>query len=298
MLEQFQMFLQRPIAIPQSTDTKLQLKGFNQSQNLGFCNRLYSYMIVFMSPPRLMMTPPRLPDNWRFETRGVSGELKSAENVGLPGLGLGWNLFSTADVPETAEAAPLDHVFGRGGLIQAGDIILRPYRRGGLVRHFNKRTFLTTKRFHTEYNVHAALWRAGLPTVEPVGYAYRRHLLGFEGVYITRSAEGQPWPKTWIDTNHSNQVTFANQVADLIESLAAWGLWAPDMNATNFLVTSDGRVLALDWDKAAWTTKPRLVERYWMRLERSLYKLNAPVALIDLLREKLRGAKWPNPNLL
>jgi hypothetical protein len=79
----------------------------------------------------------------------------------------------------------------------------------------------------------------------------------------------------------------ARQIAVLIRALSAWGLWSPDMNATNFLVGHDGRVLALDWDRAKWATKKGLIEKYWMRLRRSMYKLNAPAALIALMQDEL-----------
>jgi hypothetical protein len=197
----------------------------------------------------------------------------------LPGLGGGWTLCSTEDLG-TQAAEPLSGVFGRGGLVLTGGYVLRPYRRGGAVRHFNGGTYASPRRFRREFDVHAAIWASGFPTVEPIGYAYRRHLWGYEGVFVTKMLQGTPWPRAWgADSS-------AARAADLIISLSAWDLWAPDLNATNFLITPGGDMAALDWDRADWTMRPRLLGRHLERLERSMKKLDAPPALIDALRAR------------
>ena len=231
-----------------------------------------------------MLTPSPLPESWPFAAREAGRERSFADGVELPGFSGSWRLVTTTGLPDLNGATRLDGLFGRGGLIQAGDCILRPYRRGGLTRNLNKNTYLTANRFGAEYAVHSALWDAGFPTVEPVGYAYRRRFWGVEGVFITKRADGLPWPKTWETSDFADHV---GQIAELIGSLSAWGIFAPDLNATNFFVAHDGRVLALDWDRARWTRSGRLLESYWARLERSMCKLGAPAVLIDSLRDAL-----------
>ena len=67
------------------------------------------------------------------------------------------------------------------------------------------------------------------------------------------------------------------QFASLLDSLSAWGLHAPDLNATNFIIDDEGHLLALDWDRAGWSGPGKaLLEAYLNRLDRSLYRLNAP----------------------
>jgi hypothetical protein len=231
-----------------------------------------------------MSISPPLPDAWPFGAEKRRSEDLVANESGLPGLGGKWQIFSTTVLSGLNEAKPLSGVFGRGGLIDADGYILRPYRRGGLIRHFNKGIYPTANRFKNEYYIHAALWDAGFPTVEPIGYAHRRRFWGAEGVFITRKADVLPWPKVW--ENEGSQA-HAKQIAILIKALSAWGLWSPDMNATNFLLAPDNRILALDWDRAKWAQKNCLTERYWMRLKRSMYKLNAPAALIALMQNEL-----------
>jgi hypothetical protein len=155
-----------------------------------------------------------------------------------------------------------------------GELVLRPYRRGGLVRLVNAATYWGFRRFQDEFHVHRALWEAGFPTVEPLGWARRRRGLGWEGVFLTRFQEALPWPKAW---ERSAQVI--PPLAELLKALCAWGLHAPDLNATNVLLAFDGQVLALDWDRARWAPGEDLLARYRDRLVRSLRKLGAPAAL-------------------
>jgi len=155
-----------------------------------------------------------------------------------------------------------------------GEVVLRPYRRGGFVRHLNERTYASPARFQAEYAVHARLWESGFPTVEPLGYAHRPSGLGVEGLYITRFEEATPWPRAW---ERSGEVLPA--LARMLEALCALGLWAPDLNATNVLITAGGQVIALDWDRARMAEPRGLAERYRARLRRSLEKLQAPPAV-------------------
>jgi hypothetical protein len=172
-------------------------------------------------------------------------------------------------------AGELAGSFGRGGILRAGDVVIRPYRRGGWVRYFNTGAYLGDGRFEREWLVHRALWEAGFPTVEPLGYASRpRGPALREGCFLTRHAEAVPWPRAW---ERSGEV--AAPLLEMVTALARWGLHAPDLNATNVLLAPDGGLLALDWDKARWTAAPDLLERYRERLARSLARLGAPPGL-------------------
>ncbi len=148
-----------------------------------------------------------------------------------------------------------------------------------MVRHINERIYASELRFAHEHAVHLALWSSGFPTVEPVGYAYCRRLWGFEGLYLTRYTEAVAWPNRW---DRSDEVLA--QLPKMLDALAAWGLHAPDLNATNILLDGDGQILALDWDRARWMTAENLRGRYEERLLRSLGKLGAPAKVLDRFR--------------
>ena len=219
--------------------------------------------------------PPPLPSTWPYPPRAAAGPLEHRVDVALPGLAGRWTLDAVPHLElQGAPGAGLPGAFGRGGVLRAGGLVLRPYRRGGLVRHVNASVYASPARFQREFQVHRALWQAGLPTVEPLGWAHRPRAWGAEGVFLTRFQEGQPWPRAWERTDRLPQVGL------LLDALCAWGLYAPDLNATNFLLPAEGGLLALDWDGARWDPSPWLAARYAERLVRSLRKLQAPPEVI------------------
>jgi hypothetical protein len=226
---------------------------------------------------RLSQIPP-LPADWPFPLRGAGSEFTLRPLSELPGFLGAWSLLVPSDLGLGVESTDVEGVFGRGGLRRMGDIIVRPYRRGGLVRHFDESLYLNPERFTRELTVHRALWATGFPTVEPLGCGYRRRLWGVEGVYLTRFMDALPWPNCW---ERSDQVI--PQLKILLKALCAWGLHAPDLNATNVLVTSENQVLLLDWDRASWVKDGNLMARYQSRLRRSLKKLGAPAGILELI---------------
>jgi len=218
---------------------------------------------------------PSLPASWTFPSRSAKDSPISHQAHEIPGEGGGWTLVALPGLSLEGEAAGLGEAFGRGGVRRLGEIVLRPYRRGGLVRHLNDRIYASPQRFAREFLVHRALWLAGFPTVEPLGYGVRRRAWGFEGVFLTRFQDCEPWPHRW-------DATVPGQLKAQIEALCAWGLFAPDLNATNVMVSAEGGVLLLDWDRANWEAGP-LMKRYQARLLRSLAKLHAPLEMLSAI---------------
>ena len=215
-----------------------------------------------------------LPPHWPYAPRAAVPAFTCREQVQLPGLAGFWNLEAAPELDLSHAGGGLADAFGRGGVLRAGPVVLRPYKRGGLLRHLNGNLYAGPGRFRRECQVHRALWAAGLPTVEPLGFAHRPRLWGSEGVYLSRFQEGLPWPRAW------DQPGIAEQRRTLLEALCAWGLHSPDLNATNILIAPGGAILALDWDQARWAPGPGLMARYQERLTRSLRKLGAPRELI------------------
>ena len=218
---------------------------------------------------------PALPTEWPFERRAPGAAPVLQNGIDIPGQGSGWTLIAAPGLDLSGETKGLVGAFGRGGIQRLGDVVLRPYRRGGLVRHLNSRIYLSPARFAREFLVHRALWLAGFPTVEPLGYAVRRRAFGVEGVFLTRHADCEPWPRQW-----ALEGDVLGQLRARLDALCAWGLYSPDLNATNVMLTPFNEVLLLDWDRADFGGTG-LLARYCIRLLRSLEKLNAPREIIQ-----------------
>jgi hypothetical protein len=227
---------------------------------------------------------PPLPTDWPFEPGAPLRPLGCRLNLELPGFGGGWRVCTPGGIIPAGDPTPLPGAFGRGGILRVGDMILRPYRRGGLLRHVNERTYRTHLRFAAEHAVHRAVWEAGFPTVEPLGYAWRPIGLGVEGILLTRLTEGDPWPRCWdLSSQRAGNIRLA------LESLCRWGLWSPDLNATNVLLPPQGGALFLDWDRARFEPPSHdLWPRYRARLLRSLGKLGAPAEALAVIESASR----------
>ena len=205
------------------------------------------------------------------------------ENQDLRDLGAKWTRIGPPDLDLSTEPISLGEAFGRGGVHRRGQVVLRPYRRGGAVRQVNERTYLNSKRFQEEADIHRALWENGFPTVEPLGFAFRPYSWGMEGIYLTRHVKALPWASAFGRT-----AELLPQFVRLLDSLSEWGLLAPDLNATNFIIDGDGSLLALDWDRAGWSEPGKaLREAYLRRLTRSLYRLNAPMEIRAMIQKSL-----------
>ncbi len=223
---------------------------------------------------------PSLPDTWPYKPRPALVSWTRTENLDLVDLGPKWTRIGPPDLDLSNEPSSLGDAFGRGGIHRRGHVVLRPYRRGGAIRHVNERVYLNRNRFQEEADAHRALWENGFPTVEPLGFAFRPYSFGVEGIYFTRHVAALPWAHAFERTRE-----LLPQFARLLDSLSAWGLYAPDLNATNFIIDEAGSLLALDWDRAAWSEpgKP-LLEAYLRRLERSLFRLDAPMEIRAMIR--------------
>lgn len=197
----------------------------------------------------------------------------------LPFLSGRWTLEAAEVFLPEGDVEGLKGAYGRGGVFRVGSTVVRPYRRGGLLGKVIQRRYAGAGRFQAEAAIHRALWEAGFPTVQPLGCAWRRRLpWGVEGAYFTEAAPGRPWPQDWAGGEET-----LRQLWSRIEELCAWGLWSPDLNATNVLVQPDGALLLLDWDRACWDSSPDLPGRYKGRLVRSLRKLSAPENLLHVM---------------
>lgn len=196
----------------------------------------------------------------------------------IPGFEGGWTL-EGGGFDLAGQGGVIESAFGRGGVRRLGDAVVRPYRRGGWMAKVNARLYASPARFRHELAVHRALWEAGFPTVEPLGLAWRRAGVGVEGLYVTRFKDAKPWPADW-------SAPVLPALVEAVGALTDWGLWAPDLNATNVMWGAEGLVL-LDWDRAAWAAGP-LRRRYHARLARSLAKLGAPAGVRDAMDQGLR----------
>ena len=159
-----------------------------------------------------------------------------------------------------------------------GAIIVRPYRRGGFVRHFVHDLYWDRPlRPFAELCCIEEARRHGVPTVEVLG-AQVEWTIGplYRGLLVTREATGFHELWTWLQTRPAADLRRAilSAVAQAIATMHQAGIAHADLNPTNILVYPDRdppQALIIDFDRARLFSGPlplRLRESNLRRLQR------------------------------
>ena len=178
---------------------------------------------------------------------------------------------------------------GRGTLWRVpfegnGAVIVRTYRRGGLVRHLTCDLYWDRPpRPFAELGTLVEARRRGVPTVEVLGAGVTWTGWGsYRGTLVTREAAGFVDWWRWLQTvpAAAERRAVAARVAETVRLMHAHGVEHADLNLTNVLVrVEDGRpaALILDFDRArmfAAGLPDARRRRNLRRLRRSLSKLD------------------------
>lgn len=171
---------------------------------------------------------------------------------------------------------------GRGGVVRvrldAGDWVVRHYRRGGMVASMLGDRYLWNgaerTRGFAEFRLLAQLASRGLSVPLPVAARYRRAGMHYRADLITRYLAGTQTLSERFTGGTLDAVTSA-RVGQGIAEFHAAGAYHADLNAHNVLVDAR-QVLLVDFDRGE-LRKPM---RAWQsanlaRLRRSLLKLGA-----------------------
>ncbi len=157
---------------------------------------------------------------------------------------------------------------GRGSVqrIETGShgvIIVRPYRRGGFVRHFIHDLYWDRPlRPFVELCCTEEAWRRGVPTVEVLG-ARVEWTMGplYRGLLVTREATGFHNLWSWLQTAPAadHRRAILRVVAQAVATMHQAGIAHADLNPTNILVYPNSdppQALIIDFDRARLFSGP------------------------------------------
>lgn len=158
-----------------------------------------------------------------------------------------------------------------------GDLVLRQFRRGGLVAGLLDDRYVwcgrDRSRSFREFRLLKSLHERGLPVPRPVAASVERLGLYYRAGLLTRLI---PNARELAVLAADLSINQWQQLGDTLNDFFAAGLRHPDLNARNLLMDCDGRWFLLDLDRArlvAGRTDGRAMRR---RLARSLEKLATP----------------------
>ena len=174
-------------------------------------------------------------------------------------------------------------VYFRSLPTQAGNcnVVVKQYRRGGMVRHFNKNLYWhghhSQSRAWLEFKLLIKMTAMGLPVPTPVAARAKRTFLHlYESTIITQEIEQS---KTLADCLklHSDQPvdhTLWQNTGETIKRFHTANIYHADLNASNILIGGNDQVYLIDFDKGQLLPDNRT---NWKRdnlhrLQRSLLK--------------------------
>ncbi|WP_417536896.1 3-deoxy-D-manno-octulosonic acid kinase [Methylophaga sp.] len=148
---------------------------------------------------------------------------------------------------------------GRGGAWfirrDTGNIVLRHYRRGGLMSRIAKKTYFFTgfdrTRSVAEHRLLEQLHAAGLPVPEPVAaIAWRYRLFWYQAAILIKRIPGAV---TFADCASIANEHLWRRLGKVIRRFHDHGLNHVDLNCDNILVTDD-HVYLIDFDRCRLVT--------------------------------------------
>jgi len=171
-----------------------------------------------------------------------------------------------------------------------GAVVIKHYRRGGLLRHLNKRRYLKfgRSRAQREFELLNIVAELNVNVPQPIAFACCGRLL-YEAWLITRAIP-QPVSLALLSRQDAEKTSRAmesviNQISALIQNR----ILHHDLHPGNVIVDTAGKVYLLDFDKGRFYhgSRLRLKKRYLARWQRAVNKHGLPQFLTEMLQTGL-----------
>lgn len=194
------------------------------------------------------------------------------------------NLFQSPSTDETAELegrAPARFAV----LSQTGSVVVKAYKRGGLIPLINKARYIKTGRFRSqrEFDFLMAAQKAGVKVPEPVAYASTGSLF-YKAWLITKQIKGHRSFAGLCRTDPEKAMALMPEISRNINKLIRSRIHHVDLHPGNILLDGNNTIFIIDFDKARQYSKNkiRLSVDYQNRWARAIHKYNLPKPLAFL----------------
>ena len=181
---------------------------------------------------------------------------------------------------------------GRGNahFVQAGgyDLVLRPFRRGGLIQKINTDAFLrigaARSRGYLEYTLLEWMHEQGLPVPTPVAARYVPRGLLYRADLVTQQIAGA---STLADRLAQTALPYDiwSDIGRVVRQMHDLGVHHSDLNCRNILLDAQDKVWVIDFDKCWRRNQGAWQFANLARLQRSLDKERTKVPALYWAKE-------------
>ena len=172
-----------------------------------------------------------------------------------------------------------------------GAVVIKHYRRGGLLRYFIKRRYFKSRknRAQREFELLDTVANLGINVPQPIAFAYCGRLL-YRAWLITREIQ-QPLSLASLSLQDEEKTgRIMESVIKQISSLIQNQILHVDLHPGNIVVDTAGKVYLLDFDKGKvyHGNRQKLKNRYLTRWQRAVDKHGLPKILTEIMQNGLK----------
>lgn len=171
-----------------------------------------------------------------------------------------------------------------------GSVVIKHYRRGGLMRYIIKHRYLKfgKTRAQREFELLDIVSTLGINIPQPIAYAHRGHLF-YRAWLVTREIY-QPLSLACLSLQDEKKTkTAMASVIEQISLLIQNDILHVDLHPGNVVADAAGKVFLLDFDKGRvyHGNRQMLKDRYRARWQRAVNKHGLPKVLTEMMQNGL-----------
>jgi len=201
------------------------------------------------------------------------------------------DLQNLVDLFRSSDAGTVSVLGGRRPVSQTdlkeiGPVVIKHYRRGGILARFIEKTYLTCgkKRSQIEFEQMYKVRKLGVSTPEPIAYACKGRFF-YQTWLITAKIEHHLSMAELSRIAPDRTVTALKMLGSQLSILIDNGVMHADFHPGNVLVDDREQVFLVDFDKSTTSKADKLTlkKRYLRRWNRSVSKHGLPKMLSEVL---------------
>ncbi|MBC2714646.1 MAG: phosphotransferase [Desulfobacteraceae bacterium] len=170
-----------------------------------------------------------------------------------------------------------------------GPAIVKNYTRGGVIRNFNRNTYLKFSRYRcqSEYELLLFLDRLGVSVPQPIAFAYRGRFF-YHAWLVTEEIQNVCTLAEFSKQNPDETRTVMQDLARQLDILVENHIHHVDLHPGNVLVDNEKNLFIIDFDKARTTPQNRhkLQKKYIRRWRRAVLKYKLPAVLNNIFNNR------------